>query len=876
MRSEKPVAETHRGPTAGPAAPRAGVILNLGCGLDYGSGAINVDRYDLTAADVQADALRLPLAAGSVQHIEARHLVEHLGYAGTIFTLAEWRRVLAPGGTLLLETPDRPPTCRAAAKPNPPAPVLHWLSGVPWRGQIHRTLFDEEDLRTLAEKAGLKGIVIARPNAPQPSLRLSAHKGADAEADLRAHLHVGLVAAGVLDPFTAPPSLAYLETLCHRIVAAVTGLPQEGTEACLERILGLAARHDPRVAQVAVQILVAWEIIPFATAHPYLALARALVAEAFPARLTAWLRSHPSPPGTQAVRLQRLDDQATLYLAARLFPSEPGLHATREQFDSATADIIASDRDITFFCDQAVAELSRRQTARGVRAFARGDLEAAQERFEAAMAYDADNALPVWNLARLALAQGHRLDALGRYARLLELLPNSISSLRGELDALTGRNPKALIRFAVPVGACRNRQSSRGAWSPHAEALAPDQARTHPPTGPMSPTIAPGRPSRADTRSSAQRATTVRCCVWEITLACNLACSHCGATAGRPRPNELTPDEALRLADDVAALPCQEVTLMGGEVFLRSDWLVIAERLRASGVGLVLFTNGWLLDPAEGGAPAQERIAQIRMLAPRTVGLSLDGARSEIHDAQRGVPGALDRVWRALDALQSAGVPVSVITTLTRHNLYDLPALARCLRGRGIPWQVQVATCNGERMERADQLTPLEFYWAGVWLNGAREKHGWSLLPVAGAHDLGYHSTHLRSLLPPGCAWAGCTAGLDTLGIQSHGGVKGCLALPDAFLEGSVRQHPISELWHSPAAFPLNRRFTQDQLQGFCATCPHGPSCRGGCSDLAHAATGSPYDNPYCFYRLEAGERQAGFPPVAAGTSRFCLSRPPR
>ena len=335
----------------------------------------------------------------------------------------------------------------------------------------------------------------------------------------------------------------------------------------------------------------------------------------------------------------------------------------------------------------------------------------------------------------------------------------------------------------------------------------------------------------------------VRCCVWEITLACNLRCTHCGATAGQARPDELTAAEALRLADDLTALPCQEVTLMGGELFLRSDWFAIAERLRAGGVELVIFTNGWLLDA--------ERIAQIRTLEPRTVGLSLDGARADVHDAQRGVAGSFERAWRALESLREAGLPASVITTLTRRNLYDLPALARLLLGQGIHWQVQVATCNGARMNRADQLTPLEFYWAGAWLSLARRKYDWPLLPVAGAHDLGYHSTRLGNVLPPGCAWTGCTAGLDTLGIQSHGGVKGCLALPDAFVEGNVRQRPIGELWHDPDAFALNRRFTPALLRGFCAACPHGPTCRGGCSDLAHAATGSPYDNPYCFYRLE-------------------------
>ena len=39
-------------------------------------------------------------------------------------------------------------------------------------------------------------------------------------------------------------------------------------------------------------------------------------------------------------------------------------------------------------------------------------------------------------------------------------------------------------------------------------------------------------------------------CVWEITLRCNLACSHCGSRAGTARQNELTTDEALENASN--------------------------------------------------------------------------------------------------------------------------------------------------------------------------------------------------------------------------------------------------------------------------------------------------------------------------------------
>src|SRR5690554_4893308 len=36
-------------------------------------------------------------------------------------------------------------------------------------------------------------------------------------------------------------------------------------------------------------------------------------------------------------------------------------------------------------------------------------------------------------------------------------------------------------------------------------------------------------------------------CVWEITLACDLGCRHCGSRAGDSRPDELSTDECLEV-----------------------------------------------------------------------------------------------------------------------------------------------------------------------------------------------------------------------------------------------------------------------------------------------------------------------------------------
>src|SRR5262245_42529511 len=78
--------------------------------------------------------------------------------------------------------------------------------------------------------------------------------------------------------------------------------------------------------------------------------------------------------------------------------------------------------------------------------------------------------------------------------------------------------------------------------------------------------------------------------VWEITLACDLACGHCGSRAGRARPDELTTEEALSLVDQLAELGVIEVVLIGGESYLRPDWLDIIARIAERGMEPLLTT----------------------------------------------------------------------------------------------------------------------------------------------------------------------------------------------------------------------------------------------------------------------------------------------
>ena len=84
-------------------------------------------------------------------------------------------------------------------------------------------------------------------------------------------------------------------------------------------------------------------------------------------------------------------------------------------------------------------------------------------------------------------------------------------------------------------------------------------------------------------------------CVWEITLKCNMRCTHCGSRAGKARENELTLGECFVVANDLIDLGVMHTSFIGGEVFLYEGWEKIARMLAMSGIYVNIVTNGYLM-----------------------------------------------------------------------------------------------------------------------------------------------------------------------------------------------------------------------------------------------------------------------------------------
>lgn len=86
-----------------PARP---LRLHLGCAGQHEPGFINIDMTRSTATDYVTDISRLPCPDGSAERIETCHVVQHIPHPNMPAVLAEWWRVLAPDGVLVIECAD--------------------------------------------------------------------------------------------------------------------------------------------------------------------------------------------------------------------------------------------------------------------------------------------------------------------------------------------------------------------------------------------------------------------------------------------------------------------------------------------------------------------------------------------------------------------------------------------------------------------------------------------------------------------------------------------------------------------------------------------------------------------------------------------------
>ncbi len=315
------------------------------------------------------------------------------------------------------------------------------------------------------------------------------------------------------------------------------------------------------------------------------------------------------------------------------------------------------------------------------------------------------------------------------------------------------------------------------------------------------------------------------CLTWELTYACNLACTHCLSSSGRRDPRELTTDECKAVVDELERMQVFYVNIGGGEPTVRADFWELVDYATAHCVGVKFSTNGVKVTPEVARRLAASDYVDVQ--------ISLDGATAEVNDAVRG-EGSFDTAMQAMAHLYAAGFrgfKVSVVCT--RQNLGQLDRFKAIADRYDAQLRLTRLRPSGRGADVWDELHPTA--------EQQRELYEWLL-----AHDeqvlTGDSFFHLAAYGESLPGLNLCGAGRVVCLIDPVGDVYACpFAIHDRFRAGNVRSDGgFGRVWRESALF---RELRAPQSPGACASCGAYDACRGGCM-AAKFFTGLPLDGP--------------------------------
>ena len=352
--------------------------------------------------------------------------------------------------------------------------------------------------------------------------------------------------------------------------------------------------------------------------------------------------------------------------------------------------------------------------------------------------------------------------------------------------------------------------------------------------------------------------------VWETTLRCDHACAHCGSRAGDARPDELSTEELLGVADSLIRLGAREVTLIGGEAYLRGDCYRLISHLRDGGIRVTMQTGGRGL--------TAERCKKLREAGLAAIGVSVDGPAA-VHDELRASPGSHAAALAGIAHARAAGMTVTSNTQVNRLNMHALRETAAELQAAGVAvWRAQLTAPMGRAADEPDWIlqpwmilevidTLAEIQHECLAAAERRNIPAERAFHVRLGNNMGYYGPHerlLRARPNSGEAhWQSCGAGKFVMGIESDGTIKGCPSLPTGPYDGgNVRELSLEQIWEHSDVIAFTRDRTLDELWGFCKGCYYAEVCRAGCSFTSHTTLGRRGNMPFCYYRASQLRKQ--------------------
>ena len=294
--------------------------------------------------------------------------------------------------------------------------------------------------------------------------------------------------------------------------------------------------------------------------------------------------------------------------------------------------------------------------------------------------------------------------------------------------------------------------------------------------------------------------------LFEVTHRCNLPCTHC-YLPNHADNGELSLDEICGVLDQLAEAGTVFLTLTGGEVLSRSDFLDILDAAHARGFALKVLSNATLISDAVADHFLRAGVLE--------VSVSVYGSSAEIHDQVTEMPGSFDKTMAGIQRLRARGIHVIMKTPLLTLN----GALAKDLQQMAM---MQNMPCNFDLA-----ITPKNNGDPGPL---ALQLHQKAMV------DMMTNPAFTDELVPGDGQGAGpepCNAGRGYCAVGPTGDLMPCIMMP--VVVGNLRKHRFRDLWdHDPFLARLRALEFADlhtcrtcDVKGSCSRCPGVAMQRG-------------------------------------------------
>jgi radical SAM protein with 4Fe4S-binding SPASM domain len=335
----------------------------------------------------------------------------------------------------------------------------------------------------------------------------------------------------------------------------------------------------------------------------------------------------------------------------------------------------------------------------------------------------------------------------------------------------------------------------------------------------------------------------------EFSLRCNFHCQYCYIPTKLSFENELSFEELRDAILQAKALGVKKIIVLGGEPMLYPQALKMLKFIRAEGLDVEMFTNGFGITP-----DVAKQLFDLSIL----VVLKMNSRKEDVQDALAGKKGAYKIIQDAFNNLKNAGYPtkdkrLGVSTVICQQNFEEIVLMWEWLRQQKIEPYFEIITPQGKGKDNE-------------WLHVDSQKLKETFFRIA---ELDRNKFKIQWDPQPPLIGIKCLRHQFSCLLNSQGYVLPCVGINIPL--GNIRERKLADIIKESEVIQDLRNYRAN-IKGPCRKCDKNDSCYG-CRGAAYQITGDYLaSDPLCWNNIE---HQSQIVHLPAPVNKLIPQQPP-